>query len=689
MATPSKLCAVCLKVLSSKLQDVREKSLSATCEHHPTLASFQNAASDGCFVCSVLWDSVSDESRASWQVMDPWTPLTCTLERRPWAPEWYEPIYWQFTYWVFNLGPVDIKYRGHTFCLGPENWGDPTLKETMFVKFESSTSSPKVLEVALEWHRACRESHQMCNLMGPRHTFIPTRLIDVGASGDVEWKLCVKHEDILGAPDYATLSYRWGSDPSIALRTSNLDSFRHGQPISNLPLTFRDAITVARRFEIRYLWIDSLCILQDSPEDWTRESVKMHEVYTHSACNIMASAADSPQGGLFRTRAADDALTGFVKLDRLGRDPVKFDMWDEYYIERLTHGPLTHRGWIFQERFLSPRALHFTEGQLVWECFEMEKCEMFPRWSPYPTAVPTQLSLKSVHPFSTNIGDSESRYEPPSCEEETMHPKMSISVYNQWCRLLEQYSKCSLTRPDDRLIAMSGIAEMYRRQTGDEYLAGLWRSRLLDGLNWVVLEPASAPENTSRAPSWSWAAVDSHISPRQITLGGDYIVSVINASVTTLADRATGHYVIAGSVELRGCVTHLTISEVGERQPLAENIKVQVAELASVLWVYPDTTEPTLEREKPLHILPFKTSVCKLMDGTVEKRSLMLEGVLVAPAPSCNGQYRRVGRVVIRGCDDFEVLGLRVVLANYCGSAPEPARAEFSDEGRISVITLI
>jgi hypothetical protein len=133
--------------------------------------------------------------------------------------------------------------------------------------------------------------------LGSRERFAPSRLIDVGAKGDNSWKLCLYPEDMADPPNYLTLSYRWAQKPTIVLLSSTINDFRRGSPIDSLPRTFRDAITVTRHFSVRYLKVDSLCIIQDSPDDWARESVRMHEVYPTSSCNIAASASDSPDGG--------------------------------------------------------------------------------------------------------------------------------------------------------------------------------------------------------------------------------------------------------------------------------------------------------------------------------------------------------------------------------------------------------
>ncbi|KAF2178047.1 hypothetical protein K469DRAFT_525709, partial [Zopfia rhizophila CBS 207.26] len=155
------------------------------------------------------------------------------------------------------------------------------------------------------WYEGCVKSHEKCETM-PLSTFrwIPTRLIHIGNENKTEWCLKIAGEDFESAPplSYMTLSYRWSAEPRVPLLLSNIDEFRRGVPYERLPQTFRDFIAVARRFHIRYIWIDSLCIIQDSQEDWESEAPKMRYVYGGSVCNVAASASSTPDSGMFRRR---------------------------------------------------------------------------------------------------------------------------------------------------------------------------------------------------------------------------------------------------------------------------------------------------------------------------------------------------------------------------------------------------
>ena len=178
----------------------------------------------------------------------------------------------------------------------------------------SDTSWLISLALAYQWYLSCRALHKQCNQLYKRPKWHPTRLLDIGVQGESTWKLQICSEDQLLSPNYLTLSYRWGSLPCLMLTSSNLDELRRGRLIKDLPRTFRDVIIVARWFSIRYLWIDSLCILQDSQEDWQEESSAMGNVYANSSCNVAAAASADPHGGLFRSQECGDIQPGLLEL---------------------------------------------------------------------------------------------------------------------------------------------------------------------------------------------------------------------------------------------------------------------------------------------------------------------------------------------------------------------------------------
>ena len=152
-------------------------------------------------------------------------------------------------------------------------------------------------------------------------------------------------------------------------------------PWNQLSKTFQDAITITRKLGIQYIWIDSLCIVQDDKEDWRAESSKMDSVYGNSYLTINASyAKDGSEGCLCHTKALETPGTriplsdGDLSLPCIYVD-VPFPHLEVWGYDVTERSSLDHRAWALQERLLSPRTLHCTSSELVWECYCSIRCQ--------------------------------------------------------------------------------------------------------------------------------------------------------------------------------------------------------------------------------------------------------------------------------------------------------------------------
>lgn len=182
----------------------------------------------------------------------------------------------------------------------------------------TSTGSISSLNIALEWFLNCTQNHGECSLQASQHTaWYPTRLIDIGSSDHSVARLIVTNEmSPLCGEKYTTLSHCWGGLDMVKLTVDSLANFKAVLPVHEFPKTFRDAINVTRYLNIRYLWIDSVCIIQegDNLEDWSREASLMQNVYGNSTCNISALAAKDGTKGLFYERSLTQLLPQSAKL---------------------------------------------------------------------------------------------------------------------------------------------------------------------------------------------------------------------------------------------------------------------------------------------------------------------------------------------------------------------------------------
>ncbi|KAF1352801.1 HET-domain-containing protein, partial [Lizonia empirigonia] len=259
--------------------------------------------------------------------------------------------------------------------------------------------------------------------------------------------------------EYATLSHCWGSTMPFKLSCGNFVSCLTDVPLTRLSKVFQDAIKFAWRMDILYIWIDSLCIIQDSSDDWVAESSQMASVYRGGVLNIAATGFSNGQNGLF------------------GCYLLSVNQWQE----GVAYSPLGRRGWAVQERALSVRTIHFGARHLFWEC----ACKLATDvWGIGTLPIPN---------YRRSIG------------------LMSLEML-QWVQIVEIYSKCALTFSKDKLVAISGLAQTLSKGMDCDYLAGLWRQDLEHQLLWCPRQPCSTPtKDDTRGPSWSWVAIDSEV----------------------------------------------------------------------------------------------------------------------------------------------------------------------------------
>lgn len=386
----------------------------------------------------------------------------------------------------------------------------------------SSTDSPQSWDLIARWLSQCTRDHGRCNAATLR-SWVPTRLLDIGTFQDDLIRLLDRDETPpLSSKPYATLSHCWGKTPLIRTTQLNILDYRREIPHHNLPPTFKDAIRVARTLSIRYLWIDSLCIIQDDTHDWEQEADLMSKVYMYSFINIAATASDSSTGGCFRERDGRTVLPTEVYIQwhdssrenngELPKVKYRLVLHKDLWTRKLVNEPLNRRCWILQERILSPRVIHFGQEQLFWECREFVACETYHhglpaslRNHPYINIKRLQLGdepkdnrwpAKYVSKASQDITNVQSLWDkftsifrPVVVHEITLYAGLNdTSVYRDWYSVVEFYSMGNLTFPVDKLIALSGIAQtivaVESSKVGDGYLAGLWQSSLPVSLLW-------------------------------------------------------------------------------------------------------------------------------------------------------------------------------------------------------------
>ncbi|KID86493.1 HET domain-containing protein [Metarhizium guizhouense ARSEF 977] len=359
------------------------------------------------------------------------------------------------------------------------------------------------------WRQQCSANHAQCSPVAS-WVNLPTRLIDVSSLADIK---LVETSGRQG--QYVCLTHRWG-DQGMPIRTttSSLDQLRQGIPLESLPPTFRDAALVTRRMGSKYLWIDSLCIIQDDDDDWERESALMAPIYKNGLLTIAAAWASGPRDGLFQTVPSVVVDSRNLELARYNLPfPVMVRRRLRYSVGHLRrdeeHGILD-RLWVLQERLLSPRVVYFGFNEVAWECMAGSACECEPMLASYAVA-----EYSPREPFNPKAAYSLSTSAEHSASIVGQSPEL-------WHHIVNAYTGLYFTARRDKFPALSGLAsEIARMRPGDEYLAGLWRSTLMMDLLW----------RKRKGGDWQAAAFGKHYDLNNVFRGSDVGQAAFNNKI--------------------------------------------------------------------------------------------------------------------------------------------------------------
>jgi hypothetical protein len=422
-----------------------------------------------------------------------------------------------------------------------------------FLPLEQTSIQPKssvsTFGAAKKWLSECTRNHRDCIT---EQLFAPTRLIHVDQGAAADPRLCC-HFDARQKIRYMTLSHCWGQTVpqnvvDSRLLEKNLDQMKQGIAVSSLPKTFQDAIVVCQSFGVSYIWIDSLCIIQDSEEDWLRESRTMGNVYSCSYCNISATSAADGSGGLFFDRDVHALEHLSVQL----KGVPYYVSNDELWRDAVENAPLNQRAWVFQERFLSPRNLHFTTTQIFWECHGTSGCELFP--SGFPDQIwDTQKKRLDLILDAANL---RLRLRLP--------PDIQLYKYTIWNSIVATYTRGMLTYDTDKLLAIAGLAAKLQSVLEDKYVAGLWKRYLPSQLLWIRYVEAGTAMHCRTpsdyiAPSWSWASVIGEVKPSEITVADmrDILIHNVDAMVKTEGGDPFGQVKKGSIMTLQGRIARI------------------------------------------------------------------------------------------------------------------------------------
>ncbi|TVY85470.1 hypothetical protein LSUE1_G000165 [Lachnellula suecica] len=480
--------------------------------------------------------------------------------------------------------------------LDPENSSaDGTTAEAPALDFSSTLGSGSLTLIS-SWAKECATSHTKCHkvfwgngLTQTAPLWFPDRLIRITraeSADDLEVtitaRVVLKSDSSDFPSDKSSAAATWGPAPDLSaplggrdgcvLTESTLPAWRKDLPLDDLPLTFQHAVMVCTQLGFEYIWIDSLCILQDSREDWESQSAVMGDVYKFAWLNIAALDTKSDYEGFinesrdsrveFGFRAPFASILGRSYEERnidgqecillRGKAKLLFSSSFDAPGRTVMKAPLFSRAWVFQERDLARRTLAFSRQCVHWGCDEYGRSEDPINGGFEGSSLRTMLHLV-LDKSASSQGAQRSVLEERAWEllgRFDMH----------WSGCVTSYTLCKLTKHSDKLIAISSVARELANSKvmPKRYLAGLWDINLPFQMSWITVEGRETPARKRLgdaeyvAPSWSWASIEAPVQPQSIFRSGLVALADVHATDVALKTDYAFGAVKAGWLRVSG-----------------------------------------------------------------------------------------------------------------------------------------
>ncbi|KAH7398502.1 heterokaryon incompatibility protein-domain-containing protein [Pyrenochaeta sp. MPI-SDFR-AT-0127] len=492
--------------------------------------------------------------------------------------------------------------------------------------------------MAKHWLQTCTQNHVQCNRnLASRDS--PTRILDIsGLEHGIDPRLL---QNMVLDSGYVALSHRWGVQGLPSTTTLNLAARLERLPLVELSQTMQDAIQITRELGFKYIWIDALCIIQDSTEDWLREASRMSSVFSGAIVTIAVADADHHAQGIFRPRPARCMRPFRIPYlqDTPYRERTRLDGEGEFYVfpksslvgaGNRSKGTLDTRAWILQEQLLSPRMLYYGNGEIYWDCVTVSASESSPIAASllYDSDPDETWALKLIR--RTLAGSTNTR-------------ALRRKIADIWTQIIKNYSSRKLTRQSDKLIALEGILKPLAVILEDEPVAGMWRDQLWKQLVWWMPGPevsiATSSDETFVAPSWSWLSVHAPVfyhnalrsKDPQRDAGAHKFTDLEPLAKIIFAESETRSGVagILGSLIMSGpsFSYHLTSNDL--KKPVHKSWNAAKLKLNTGIWLL----------DRPLK-LPVNIQCVVMAEDNVAK---MLVCLCLVPDEDMEGQWKRIG----------------------------------------------
>lgn len=466
----------------------------------------------------------------------------------------------------------------------------------------------------------------------------PRRMLDLLAFQDAE-RIQLVEAERMQSVEYCALSYSWGFSKPFVMTSSNLTDFQREIWVKDLPQTIQDAVEVAKDIGFRYLWIDALCIMQDGPsssiasEDWSNQVNKLHDIFGNAVITIAASECFDGDQGFIHPRNPLAQITCQLypetKLCYEVVPPCTPNCLAHPFDNARYH--LDTRAWVFQERILSPRTVHFTRNFIHVECRTELVCEGRPS------------AGNCHHSGAVSKADYQNLFSVLGME--ALGDSFSAFFLATWHEIVRRYSTTNLSRSEDLLAAIAGLATRIQKQSRLTWSFGLWREHVLQDMLWYVRGGKGTPCR-ERAPSWSWVSIE--VRGPNILYGPwtaiQYVAKITGlpeksnfAPQTTLAESES-RYSIKVSGPLRVGSPNL-----GNSDP---NSKLVYRYCQGLRHIHPECPfHPDFELPENIELLSLliaRASETRPSDSASQSHGVEI-GLVLTPVAGAHGRYRRVG----------------------------------------------
>jgi Heterokaryon incompatibility protein (HET) len=534
--------------------------------------------------------------------------------------------------------------------------GDPMATLVRGRPINVDVSSEGCFEIAMQWIRKCLETHSRCPL--DLENTLPTRVIDVGNPDRSKSPfLFITHG---GCGRWVTLSYCWGNVTPLMTTSKNLADRCTQISLRDLPALYQDAIEITRRLGYQYLWIDSLCILQDFNADWIAESSKMGTVYRNAVLNISADASQNPDCGIFesanRNRIIEVPLLNLPCRSTMEQSEGCVAIYDGLGSAGCQSSPLQKRAWVLQENMFSPRKLHYKSDELYFSC---------------DTTRLVRETDQGLQRYSGQKTKAHSIFQMPYVAHESglkacgVRTETDLSeIMKLWYEKVYDYAARQISFKSDRFPAIAGLAKDVAARTGYHYKAGLWFEDIHNGLLWY------APwfgRSAGHAPTWSWAVFDvQQHSPSQLTETGMVIGSSVkqdrhlakiiqvqvknvdndtfgqveSARITIEGRWRSAHWdgkltPVLGSWDTRGRVRHMNWLIPGLQRD------VLIVDPCQIIWALDDSAPASLPNFSQPRVMYMQ--IGKFQYNEVYGKADVRMALILEPTGSASNEYRRIG----------------------------------------------